>query len=714
MPTTRLTVLEPIDRPRGVTTRLRVTSGNTDAVQTDLTVAGYDIMGQSARSIDFELEMDRGNGILVPVTKAELGGTLTLRGSLEGYGVRELEFQLLGRQSPLLSAELRGARRVRLVGVRGVPGGRRRTPMFDGHIRSASFDLKPNATRVIAQEGALVLKPLFYVLAPRSGRTRDSVIREICEQNDAKVGTLAWANNDGGGYVMHEINETGDRNLLQVIAELTGPTGHRVYQERDPRFSDSETKLCIARLDPSDASARTFTFADIHGPFNVLSPEVDVPNVVRLAASLYPYVGPERVGTTVTTVSTTGSYTPAKAANKQNHLTGAITAITPSVALQSELTRTVTTDSYVAGALAQTTVERWAWRAERACNKRLNADGSSRYNDAFDVFLFADGTWRYREAEIFQVVETTYYDYTYNPATGILQAASIYDDCMHSVRTPIAQLNGALAEVPITDTYVLDDGSGWLNGHETTHRADITQGYGIDPATKQLIHVTGQIYRDRYGSFPFNATFLVVVGLVNGCYVFGPTAAKTYGSRVNASSPGVLYESWQTVYTNNADGTHRAVTARVYLGTYVGAADRPGPYAAADVTADGRRPLVTYSPNLMPLEPNVIESSDEVRIALNHGYRNQVSIESSWCETPQEMETLALEELRRHSRIGVPIDTDVDWELGEGDVVTLPPHPDLAPGAQKVLVLSSEWTLDYMGHTNAQTLGCIAYPPEVT
>jgi hypothetical protein len=82
-----------------------------------------DVLSPGWRQIGVVLEMDLGSGSLSIIPLSEIDGDITLRGSINGFGVRELSFVRFGDgQSPWKTALLRGMRRVRLTGLRGVPG----------------------------------------------------------------------------------------------------------------------------------------------------------------------------------------------------------------------------------------------------------------------------------------------------------------------------------------------------------------------------------------------------------------------------------------------------------------------------------------------------------------------------------------------------------------------------------------------------------------
>src|SRR5688572_12136309 len=118
---------------------LRAVSTANDSLKYDLTVINLIAIGRAAfRTVGARLQIDKGNGTLVPVPMTEAGAEVTLRGSVDGYGIRELTFDWFGRRSPLKTALLRSMARVTMTGIIGMPGLIGQRPMFDGYIRDVS------------------------------------------------------------------------------------------------------------------------------------------------------------------------------------------------------------------------------------------------------------------------------------------------------------------------------------------------------------------------------------------------------------------------------------------------------------------------------------------------------------------------------------------------------------------------------------------------
>lgn len=734
MPTFVLTVPERAAGPRGVVRDSSITNSRNDKVTRVSTVTELDIMAQGVRSVGVLVEMDKGDGVLVPLTAAEMGGSVTLSGSLDGYGVRELAFQKVDSRSPFLSADLRASRRVRMTGVRGVPGGVRKTTMFDGWLRSGSFDLKPNGAQIVAQEGAALNKLLTYTLAARSYRTRDAIIREICSRNGIRIGTFTWTGVALGGYAFKEINEAGDRTILAFLSEFVAPTGHRVYQEIDPRLSNGFATLNIKKFHPNDTSTRTLTHADIHR-MQITPPDANAPNVVRLSAALYPYIGPDLTGTVgPTTTAGVGSSTGLLAVNKQDKTTGVVSAIFPAATATTAPT-VITTLVYDGGSLLSSVVEEWGWYTPEIARRIQDGAGVMTHRTDVDAYQYADGLWYVDQTQTYRMKKRTSTTYSYNAAGWLISTFVVIEQYTERETHFAYHNNGAGPELPLVGIYRKDDGTALEPlqtpvasvGFVPEHYLEIYEPWYTSYSTNAGSEVTN-VRRMAYpivsiGGVMRNRVREEALPLIPGMnwYVFGPTASKRYSRFLNDVS---TFADIKDYYATVDADTHTVTTIPNLNGYQLtGAIDN----ATADLTAlvngggavvfqtltvESPRPLGTQLTDSESPQTTSIIMPDLVRIGFNHGHRIQASAESSWCESAAEMETAALEEMRRIAGIGVTIETDVDWEVGEGDVITIPTHPKLGPSPQ-LLVLSSAWNVDYSSRTQSQTLRCVWYPPEI-
>ena len=385
-------------RPTFVTA---VTNSQNDTLGYDIDVTEHDFMADSWRSLGIRIDMEGGDATVQQVTGSELGPVVSLRGDLDGYGVRELAFQRNVPLSAIRTAALRTARKVTMSGIRGTLGGQREYPLFDGHLRDAESSIDPGTVQLTAQEGTLLTRPIIYALAARSYTSRDTVVRDVCAKHGVPAGTLSWGAVTLGGYVVKEINEAGDRAVLAFLAEFVAAVGRRVFIDRGA--------VSVDQFLPSDTPVRTIALNDIRaGSLRVIPPPANAPNVVRMTSGMYGYVGPDLTGTVIATVIVTGNYTPDKAYEKQDKTTGVVTSVSPSTSPQTEVSKTVTTTVYDGGTIISQQVDKWGWYAPVAARKHQDSAGVVSWQTAIDCYHYAsDGSWRSQDTETYQVIRRT-------------------------------------------------------------------------------------------------------------------------------------------------------------------------------------------------------------------------------------------------------------------------------------------------------------------
>jgi hypothetical protein len=677
--------------------RYGVTTTGNDTVPYLYTINRHDFSADSWRQLGVRVEMDKGDGVLFPLTQSERTPSLSITGSLDGYGVREVTFGKIPNESPLRSRV--GARRVKVTGVRGTTGGYREWPLFDGTLRDASHEVFPPIGGFSAQDSTALNEPLFYTLPARSYTSRRAVIADICARYGIPVGTFTFLDaGNVGGYTVKGINEPGDRTVLSFLAEYLIPTTCRAYWR--------DGALSIRHFNPSDTPVKPLTWSDIRS-IRPIPPAANAANTVRLASEIYPYVGPDVTGTTIVETTTAAAYTTVVATHRQNRLTGAITALGLTGTALGTRVATRTTTVYSGGTITTQTVETYGAYAPKACNKKLNADGSTRYNEDFDVYLFPDGSWRTVQEESWQVISKTVKSRVFD-ANGALSYEVWDQHDFVDYAAPNAQYNGA-AWIAQTNRYVKDDGSGWLNGKEqllASFRVTVWGSYATGTQAR-----TSDYYEIR-ALFVSTAYFITGV-ITSGTFSLGPTASPTYCNNSGGSWSGKLLETWQTTYTQLSATSYRAVRAQVQARpNYYQASSFAVHLTAFDTTYGDPIPTREYLTSVQVPQPCAIVTPSLSGAAIT-GKRIADYTEAGWCETRAEMEDVGLEYLRELAAVRLAVEVDVDFEITEGSVITLPAHERLGFGPVDVLVRSQTIDLDAESCTGTQRLECWWYPPEV-
>ena len=697
-----LGVTERLDDAR-LEGRLTIVGASPDALRTSMTVDEHDFMGESTRTIGFELEMERGSGSMELVPLSDVGANLILTRAPEGS---ELTFRRIrGGQSTLLSGELRAPRRVRLTILRGTLGGERRWRVFEGYLRAAGTTSYPASADLVAHDGGSVLaKPLVYVLAEQSRRARQDVWTEICQRHRIPPGAFGAA--DGGGRIVKGINESGGRTIAAFFAEFFAPIGYRVEW--------TGVALNVVRYEVTDPPVRTLTWSDMHdGDIAVAAPDFDVPNVVRCSGTIFPYAGPDLTGVQVSTVDTLGPYLPAAAIEKQDHLTGVITSVAPVVSAEPLLSRVVTTTTMDVGTITAQSIVRWGWAAPAACNKRQTAAGAISYNNQFTVYRYADGTWRNQDRETWQIVEQTIITRVFSGGflsqvrTALWQLGSyetyaativagghgelVYRDCLMT-DAGNAWVDGAASVRPLEELNVVEQTAGGIIGAQVTGRTMVNLATFLNEA------------------FPAIGGPPAVGPLYGGptVYVFGPTAARRYAHR-SVGSITVWHAS--QILTSTGPESHAVATAAAVV-NYVAPIPYRAPPVSGVVQVATPQPLREQFTRTQAAQPASVTHRDEVRIALV-GQAIQANVESGWCESLAELNTVARDHLQELGASDVPVVTDVDPALGPGRVIVLPAHPELAGVPEPVLIMSDVITLDTQTYECAHELRCRYLPMEL-
>lgn len=632
-------------------------------------LAEHDFLIDSFRTIGARFEWEPGDNAMRPLLATELPEQVTISGSHEGYGVRELSFgRFASGQSSLRSGVFAGTRRVRMVGTRGTLGGAREWPMFDGYTRETESGAYPPLTTITAQDALTQLNQKFvYSQAANIYKSRRSTLEDICSIYRLIPG--AWdLGPEDGGYQVKPINEGGDRTVGAFLAEYLAPLARR-HRQRNGRLDIvAFTAIGVAKRSLPLSVIRNVTVKD---------PQPDAPNAVRVSSDIYPYIGPDMTGSPPVTTSTFGTYAPVVATHKQDHTTGVISALSlTSTPATVETRREVMTPFYVGGSIYSYSLEIWGWYAPRAANRRQNVDGSTRHNDAFDVFKFPDNTWRTQQAETFQVIERWEISRTFNTLHA-LSSEGGFRAWMHDPYAPVAQLNGSLVEVPIADRFMTDDGRGWFNGKEEVSLLGARyQWWRSHYYDTQTLNVT--TYYDEINYIPL-FPYIVKPAPIAGAYVFGPTVAKKYAI-IGSGIYGQI-ERWGTTFSAVTPTSHRKVTTALLsipANVLAVSGALPSILSAADVVVNEPQPKIELDTGYQVPERVSIVVTDERAVAANGGVVIEAApIENGWCETRAEMTAAGAEALRALRSPVVSIEMDATFDIVEADVVTLPAHKEL-------------------------------------
>jgi hypothetical protein len=455
--------------------------------------------------IGASVDMDLGTGTPERVPLRDLGDEISVSGSLDGFGVRQMTFSRYGREQSLWrSRMIQNMASVTLTGYRGTPGSVASTELFNGWVREADFESDTGITTYTCQDVSLpfVDQELFLDVEIGSGQTRKQIVEALFTSLGWPQGTHDWPNDDGG-YAFKGVSEGGDRRVSEWLVDYLVPIGRRA------RWKNGE--IVVERFDTAEAATRTLGPGEIRS-LTMTPPPTNAPNTVAMSANIYPYLGPGgRRTLTPVTVSTYGDITPEVAINVQNHTTGAITAtgLTATPLTGVELTRIVTTDTVEGGALIQRVVQEYGWCAPVACNKKQDTSGVVSYNDDFDVYEFAtsrsglhgtidtdSGYWRTQSAETFQLLRTTttryYFDNVDNG--GLLKWSTTTVNELALIEMP----SGTYVWLTLSTTptpqiyypcYMTDDKRAHIDGRETWVSYQYRRDY-VEPAVDS-IELTG-------------------------------------------------------------------------------------------------------------------------------------------------------------------------------------------------------------------------------
>jgi hypothetical protein len=683
-------------------------------------------MTESFRLIGAKVEIDKGDGSLSTLTTKDLPESIIVRGTLDGFGVREATFGWHGGPSPATTAVLRAARRVKVTGIRGILGEAiESTVLTDGKLRDADYSVHPPLSTLTSQDQLLGLdKPLFYTKDLRDLKSRDEIITAILTDAGITKGTFTWPAGftDGGGYCVKEINEAGGRTVGQFLAEFIAPTGCRMYQRSGA--------LYIKAFSTTDTPANTLPLSLIRS-LRVTPPSTSTPNVVSVTAGNFAYRGADLtasspVTSTVEVAFDAGAGHVVRVAyEKQDKTTGAITAVSPSSSPGSDPWSRVVTDTYYeGGTVVRRVVSTYGWKAPIAAPTKVSSGGVSSHNDLFDCFHYThDGSWRTQEAETFQLISQVTTERWFDGDGFLVTEREITAD-FRQIETYNATIaNGANTETAAT-RYVIADGRALRNAKEELSNNEIVLTSHVRNSFeigRTNCYSYQQIMSTAAGTSPPREPYPIVSytpGATNNgptIYVFGPTAGKRY-ARLWANAgidPSITITIAYAVVT---DTSHTQTTTKVTPDSIngTGYASRWAAYTAGGVTLSYRIPRPEMHTDAQVPEPYTYTIKDDVGIQLNGGVEIVEYVQNDWCEWWWEQKTLAIERLRQLRALRVTIETDADFELDEGDVVTIPAHPAFSFEDAACLIVEQEANLNLSTAANSHMLTCFVYPKELT
>jgi hypothetical protein len=687
----------------------------------------------SERVIGIVIEIDKGDGVLVPLLQTEIDGTVNLKASRDGYGSRTLSFtvKVPPSESPFYTAWSRAPHRVKMTGFLGLPGTMQPRPMFIGHVAQCSWEAYPSLLRIDCQDLSALLSSemLAYNLEPGSLRTRKSVFREIFEPyltlHGIEFGSLDFGSNDGG-LLYKGISEGGTVSLLQWAAAFLAPIARRL------NFGDGS-----CNVEPSYVSSpvvRTYRANDIAN-LTVSLPGTSDPNAVVMSGTVFAYIGPSGHRTEIEIKVTRGVFAPASALRRQDHGTGVISDLAGEIAaVDQEVSRTITTRIYNAGTIVGTSEQEWGWYSARACLNEQLADGSITWNHAFDVYQYADGSWRMEAQQQYQLLRQTVTEKRFsagNPAVVNEELTTVHQ--FSACIVPLGFIDEAGVEMRFP-AFLTADGIGWFAGCEFFEDERAPEGFGtltvaIDATAlaangRRLASNHGYcatLHRLDYGftesseadgaSISKTTTLTQSYGAFSipygpppigaSAYIFGPVSTPRYGPMTTAFNYVGLDPQVITIFAPIDETSHReTVVVRDFEQWIDVDASRivAIPVAGERIVA-GAIPKIQRATAGQAAQPASVTVVDAVREALL-GKEVDDHQQNDFCETLDELKVCALELLREKAP-AVEFDALIDWTAAPGKAIALL-LPDAIPAGEVLTAWDLEWVLNGMTGENKQ------------
>ncbi|HXG58201.1 MAG TPA: hypothetical protein VNL91_04190 [Thermoanaerobaculia bacterium] len=734
--------------PSRVTYNVQVTNPRVDRVTYALSITRLmaDAWGASHPVRAAAIEIDRGSGLEL-IGADELGAEVSISGSYDSYG-RTASF-FLRCESPLLDDLTRRMARVRITGYQGKPGYVGSKVIFDGFIQSARWVSYPKGAAIQCQDTSIRYAEILleYDLAPGDIRTRKQVITDICTIYEIASGD--WDLPNDGGVVFKGIAAGGDVRLIDWMRDFLAPIGRR------PRFVGG--KLYIVRADGVGSVQRVLTSADftLDSPPEIEPPATSEANSVTVSSTVYGFIGPSGLRTVVERQTTRGVYAPRVAVNKQDHLTGAITATGLTTAAADRIVSHVVTQTTFDGdTMVSQVIFEYGWRANRAHNRRITSGGVETYNDKFTVYQYDDDLWYSSPQESFQLVRMTVTQRTFDSVTGILAQEDTARFGWRGVPFGVSHFDPTNGNEIRRDVVVDENGEAWLGGCESwlpivtrsiftptadgrvasiattkfLHGAYATGTLGFlsddgrsgipSPANtietaKRAIHHTAATLGDPPHSFSPDVGFLFVK--------FGPTGSPRYGLTTTPFSGypffvpeyplfGLGTDLVET-YTQVSESEYRIETSagRGYA-SWVGFANLESTQFTPSRVITGAIPRLPEIASRTTAQAATLTVTDGLRENMTTPIRARV--QNDLCETIEEMRTVALEQLRELSAIRINGGIPLDLLLEEGQVVEIDVPEFTGPDPLRCIVWSNDLTLNMRTGEARHSVGLrhIPYP----
>jgi hypothetical protein len=673
-----------------------VTTSRVDSLSANTTVTRVlaQILSEGWRIIGAKVEMDLGDGGFTEIPRTELGSSLRVSSSFDGF-TDEVSFQLHGRKySPFKSALIRGQQRVRITGILGKPGSVTTRKLFEGAVAAGQFFGDPPFATISAIDsfGKHASKLVHYNLDPGSRRTRLSVLLEILATYGIQVGEINLGPGEGG--ILLKPVSVSAVGLGEFLRDFLKPTG-AVY------WWDQTTQTFHAiKIRPASVPHRTLTASSMGPELEVVVPATNNANNVTATGILFAYTGPSGERTERTQDVSRAVYAPLVATKRQNKADGSLTTLSlTSAAVDREVGKVIKWSNYRGGNLVSEVTEEWGWYAPMAAPKKQLSNGTVQHNPDRDVYLYADGSWRSADREEYQVIRRTrlikYYD-----TEGYLTQRYDFRESFMARRQAITQTVDGVNETFLV-TYMTEDGIGWFSDVEKLDRPE----YSITNVNGDELRLLAGEVTDIYGPFAYP------VQKQANSYGYGPTSAKTFKNvsieadqwigRVVTSYRALTEEQYTvTTYRSSVIGTTGGGSVPIIGGTSV------DPIR----TVTGTRPPVEQLTDFQSAQQARSTAVDNVQVALNESH--YYYIHDEWAETNGELQVIAFEELRAQGKWPLRFPMPVDFDIRKGHTIRIN-RPEHGLNNEDMLAWTVDTEIDLKTGASRQAMVVDYFPPEL-
>ncbi|MFZ2493988.1 MAG: hypothetical protein WA208_21110, partial [Thermoanaerobaculia bacterium] len=701
-------------------------------------------------------------------------GDVRVSGSLDGFGVRSASFNLRGSTlSPERRALLRGMPACKITGIRGVGPDLAETVELEGYVRDCSFDAVTLDATVSAQDSSILHadKLLTYELARGAGKTRKTILEEICTAHDIPVGTWQLPGGDGG-YGYKSISHGGDVGVFAWLVEYLLPLGCRPFWR--------DNALHIAPFDASGDASRLLTGGEMRR-LSIDPAPGNGTNAVQCSAGIFQYIGAEGEEVTEATVDVAGPYTPAVAVQKQDRVWGTVADVTPASAAEDLERRTITREYKRNGTLWKREVEVYGWHAARVSHRQIVFDALgilptfTTHNTQLDCWKYGDGTWRLTEREQWGLIrrEVTLVRFnadgeeihsdTYvsgavqypapvagaDPTTGAADYWSLYGDREEWIPHPgsiptwwgdYVDINGE--EYLWLPEYIYDqgppfrnsryrcvfvdaDGSAWVGRGFVLSTSEagsiywaieggIAETWGTE-LVREVPSWSGATKSGIAATIDAQARSYEDAGAVvfpdpRALYIFGPNG-PAYAEIGAAAFAGGWDETLTDIdglsYTRVVAHDSTGVTGTITLSNCIATLPPEGSTTVGDPLPERTSLVINGDP-----QPATVKVVDSMRQALAHGREYLETFDNDFCETDAEIATAAKELLRNAAHTIVGTEIPVDFSVVEGTVLELE-EPSAIAGTAKVVAWSLEHRVNGKTGENGTSITARRYHGEL-